>query len=60
MTISTATLKLRDERFQELMAELHQLFDLTDFNPNNTMEEVMYRSGQASVVDYLEQKFSEE
>ena len=60
MTISTATLKLKDERFRELLAELHQLFDLTGFNPNNTMEEIMYRSGQASVVDYLEQKFQED
>lgn len=60
MTISTATLKLKDDRFQELLAELHHLFDLKEFSPSNTMEEVMYRSGQASVVDYLEQKFSEE
>ena len=54
MTISTATLKLKDERFQDLLAELHDLFGLTEFNPNNTMEEIMYRAGQSSVVDYLE------
>ena len=60
MTISTATLKLRDERFQELMVELHELFDLREFNPSNSMEEIMYRAGQSSVVDYLENKFTEE
>ena len=60
MTLSVATLKLKDERFSDLLIELHELFDLKEFNPSNSMEEIMYRSGQASVVEYLEQKFQEE
>lgn len=60
MTISTTTLKLRDERFQELLVELQELFGNNRFAPNHTIEEVMYRSGQQSVVDYLHNKFKED
>jgi hypothetical protein len=60
MTISTSTLKLRDERFQDLLQELNELFAVSGFTPNQSLEEIMYRSGQASVVAFLEEKFLEE
>ena len=28
--------------------------------PTNSIEEIMYRAGQASVIEYLEQKLEEE
>ena len=60
MSTSLLTLRLRDEKFSELLEELREHFSIRAISPSNTIEDIMYRAGQASVVDYLEQKFTEE
>ena len=45
--------------FEQILSELEKIYPPTQFNPDDSMEKIMYRSGQRSVVewiiDYLEE-----
>lgn len=60
MTVSLSTLKLHNERFDALVDELKEHFSMRPVVPTNSIEEIMYRAGQASVIEYLEQKLEED
>ena len=57
--ISLATLKLHNERLDELINEVEAYFEWQPVTPKDNMENIMYRAGQASVVAYLKQKLDE-
>jgi hypothetical protein len=43
-----------------VLAELESVFPPTTFTPEDSMEKIMYRSGQRSVVEWILQKIEEE
>ena len=43
-----------------MLAILEENFKHFDATPNDTMETIMYRSGQRSVVEYIKQLLEEE
>ena len=43
-----------------MLAILEENFKHFDATPNDTMETIMYRSGQRSVVEYIKQMLEEE
>ena len=58
--ISLNTLKLHNERLNEMVAELEAYFSFEPPTPSSSMEEIMYSAGQASVVNYIKSKLEEE
>ena len=56
MSISLNTLKLHNEKLDDLVDELDQNFGWKPVHPKEDIQPIMYRAGQASVVDYLKQK----
>ena len=60
MSISLNTLKLHNERFNQLLKEIEDYFDWQPVTPKENMESIMYRAGQASVVAFLKAKLEEE
>ena len=56
MSISLNTLKLHNEKLDDLVNELDQNFGWKPVHPKEDIQSIMYRAGQASVVDYLKQK----
>ena len=60
MSISLNTLKLHNERVDDLLKEVEDHFQWCPVHPKQSIESIMYRAGQASVVAYLKQKIEEE
>ena len=60
MSISLSTLKLHNERLDELVTRLDQNFGWKPIHPKEPIESIMYRAGQASVIDYIKQLLDEE
>jgi len=60
MSISLNTLKLHNEKLDDLVNELDQNFGWQPVHPKEDIQSIMYRAGQASVVDYLKQKQTED
>ena len=60
MSISLNTLKLHNERVDELLKKEEDNFKWQPVHPNDSMESIMYRAGQASVVEYIKQLITEE
>ena len=60
MSISLNTLKLHNEKLDDLVNELDQNFGWKPVHPKEDIQSIMYRAGQASVVDYLKQKQTED
>jgi hypothetical protein len=60
MSISLNTLKLHNERVEELLKKVEDNFKWQPVHPNDSMESIMYRAGQASVVEYIKQLITEE
>ena len=58
MSISLNTLKLHNERLNELVDKLEQNFGWKPIHPKEDIQSIMYRAGQASVIDYI--KFIQE
>lgn len=58
--ISLSTLKLHNDRFDELIQELEDYFEWQPVTPKDHIEDIMYRAGQASVVAYIKQKLDED
>ena len=57
---SLATLKLHNERLDLLIDELESNFGDLTIHPKMTSEEIMYKAGQKSVVDYIKSKLDDE
>jgi hypothetical protein len=60
MSISLNTLKLHNERVDELFAEVEDHFKWHPVHPKEPIESIMYRAGQASVVEYIRNKLQED
>ena len=58
--ISLNTLKLHNERVDDLLKEVEDHFQWSPVHPKESIESIMYRAGQASVVEYLKRKIKEE
>jgi hypothetical protein len=58
--ISLATLKLHNERLDELIRRLESHFSWQPVHPKESIESIMYRSGQASVIEYIKSIMEEE
>ena len=60
MSISLNTLKLHNERVDELFKEVEDHFKWNPVHPKEQIESIMYRAGQASVVEYIRNKLEED
>ena len=60
MSISLNTLKLHNERVDELFQKVEGHFKWNPVHPKEPIESIMYRAGQASVVEYIKQLIEEE
>ena len=60
MSISLNTLKLLNERVEELLKKVEDNFQWQPVHPKDSIESIMYRAGQASVVEYIKQLIKEE
>ena len=58
--ISLNTLKLHNERVNELLEKVEDYFKWRPVHPKESIESIMYRAGQASVIDYIKQLLDEE
>ena len=58
--ISLNTLKLHNARLDTLLERLDQNFCWKPVHPKESMESIMYRAGQASVIDYINNIMEEE
>ena len=57
--ISLNTLRLHNERVDELLQQVEDHFKWSPVHPKESIESIMYRAGQASVVEYIK-RLSEE
>ena len=60
MSISLSTLKLHSERLDELISKLDSNFGWKPVHPKEPIESIMYRAGQASVIEYIKSIMEEE
>ena len=60
MSISLNTLKLHNEKLDDLVDELEQNFGWKPIHPKEDINTIMYRAGQASVVEYIKRLSEEE
>jgi len=51
--ISLSTLKLHNERLDQLVDRLQANFGWKPVHPKESIESIMYRAGQASVIEYI-------
>ena len=58
--ISLNTLKLHNERVDELFKKVEDNFKWNPVHPKEPIESIMYRAGQASVVEYIKNLSEEE
>ena len=58
--ISLNTLKLHNERVDELLKKVEDNFKWRPVPPKEPIESIMYRAGQASVIDYIKNLLEEE
>ena len=58
--ISLNTLKLHNERLDKLLLRLEENFGWKPVHPKEDMSTIMYRAGQASVIDYINNIMEEE
>ena len=58
--ISLNTLKLHNDRLDELINRLDSHFGWHPVHPKESIESIMYRAGQASVIEYIKSIMEEE
>ncbi len=58
--ISLNTLKLHNERVDELFKNVEGHFKWQPVHPKEPIESIMYRAGQASVVEYIRNQLEED
>ena len=56
MSTSLRTLEVFGMQARAIVQELDENFPPTNPNPEMTMEQIMYRSGQRSVVEWIKEK----
>jgi len=54
------TLETTGVTLHAIIADLDTTFPPTTFTPEDSMEKIMYRSGQRSVVEWIKTKMEEE
>ena len=57
--ISQATLSLHSERLDNLIDDLETKFPIEPIHPKEQLPSIMYRAGQASVVQYVKKLLEE-
>ena len=57
---SLNTLKLHNERVDDLFKKVEDNFKWQPVHPKESIESIMYRAGQASVVQYIKTIIEEE
>ena len=45
---------------ESILTELEEIYPPTNPNPDESMEKILYRSGQRSVVEWIKDRVSEE
>ena len=61
MSISPNTLEaILGPNLESILAELEEIYPPITPNPDETMEKIMYRSGQRSVVEWIKDRVNEE
>ena len=60
MSISLNTLKLHNERVDELLKKVEDNFKWRPVHPKEQIESIMYRAGPASVIEYIKNLLDEE
>jgi uncharacterized protein (DUF2132 family) len=58
--ISLNTLKLHNARLDKLLTRLDENFSWKPVHPKESIESIMYRAGQASVIEYINNIMEEE
>jgi len=58
--ISLNTLKLHNERLDKLLTKLEENFGWKPVHPKEEVQTIMYRAGQASVIEYIKSIMEEE
>ena len=58
--ISLNTLKLHNERLEKLIDTLEENFGWKPIHPKEDINTIMYRAGQASVIEYIQSIMEEE
>ena len=58
--ISLNTLKLHNDRLDELITKLEDNFGWKPIHPKEEINTIMYRAGQASVIEYIRSIMDEE
>jgi len=58
--ISLNTLKLHNERLDKLLTRLEENFGWKPIHPKEDVQTIMYRAGQASVIEYIKSIMEEE
>jgi hypothetical protein len=58
--ISLNTLKLHNDRVNDLFKQVEDHFRWSPVHPKESIESIMYRAGQASVVEYIRTQIEEE
>ena len=58
--ITLKTLKLHNARLDELISRLESNFGWNPVHPKEPIESIMYRAGQARVIEYIKSIMEEE
>ena len=58
--ISLNTLRLHNERLDALIKRLEENFSWKPIHPKEEINSIMYRAGQASVIEYIKSVMEEE
>ena len=58
--ISLNTLRLHNERLDTLLIKLEENFGWKPIHPKEDVQTIMYRAGQASVIDYIKSIMEDE
>ena len=60
MLTSLSTLSLHSEKLDKLVAQLDGEFPWQPVHPKEKIESIMYRAGQASVIEYIKSIMEDE
>ena len=61
MSISPNTLEpLIGPSFNQILSELDIIYPQTNANPSDKIEDIMYRSGQRSIIDWIRERVNED
>ena len=58
--ISLNTLKLHNQRLDQLIDRLEENFGWKPIHPKEDLQTIMYRAGQASVIEYIKSIMEDE